>query len=369
MMARTKAGRKTNTDTDATMLRKVFGVLQVLRDEFSKQQEATRSIVNDQQNTIRKLERQLQENQQELKQVRQQLDIIMKCPAMTASTYTSPQASYAEMARTPPTSQPSNVQTLSTMNTTPSTFTDTLFCTVDKSRVGAEETNKVTAGTVRSAVEKEVRATKDDPVWRCRAVTVEPKNANRIRIACRDEEEHQMIKRVAEKLKLAAGVRVLRDELFPIKVDSVKRAAVLDDNGEIRAGAAAAFGQENETTVAKIAWLSRKDMPKPYGSMVVYLTKGADARRLLSEGFFHAGGESGYTGVFERRSRPEQCYNCQQVGHKAFQCKDAQRCGKCAKEGHRHEDCHEEVMKCVPCGGPHESFSRNCPKLFPTQRE
>jgi len=235
--------------------------------------------------------------------------------------------------------------------------------------VGAEETNKVTAGTVRSAVEKEVRATKDDPVWRCRAVTVEPKNANRIRIACRNEEEHQMIKRVAEKMKLAAGVRVLRDELFPIKVDSVKRAAVLDDNGEIRAGAAAAFGQENETTVAKIAWLSRKDMPKPYGSMVVYLTKGADARRLLSEGFFHAGGESGYTGVFERRSRPEQCYNCQQVGHKAFQCKDAQRCGKCAKEGHRPEDCHEEVMKCVPCGGPHESFSRNYPKLFPTQRE
>lgn len=157
-----EGGEENSTDAGTTMLRKVFGVLQVLRDEFSKQQETTRSIVNDQQNTIRELERQLQENQRELKQAREQLDMIMKCPAMTTSTHTSPQASYAEMARTPPTSQPSNVQTLSTMNTTPSTFTDTLFCTVDKSRVGSDESTKVTAGTVRKAVEREVRATKDD---------------------------------------------------------------------------------------------------------------------------------------------------------------------------------------------------------------
>jgi hypothetical protein len=34
---------------------------------------------------------------------------------------------------------------------------------------------------------------------------------------------------------------------------------VLDENGEIRAEAAAAFSEENETNVAKISWLSRKD--------------------------------------------------------------------------------------------------------------
>jgi uncharacterized coiled-coil protein SlyX len=242
-----------NTDAGTIMLQKVFGVLRVLRDEFSKQQEVTRSVINDQQNTIQELEQQLQENQRELKHIREQLDTIMKCPAMTASTQTSPQASYAEMARTPPTSQPSNVWTLSTMNTTPSEFTDTLFCTIDKSRVDDSEGTKVTAGTVRGVVEREMRATKDNASWRCRAVTVDPKNTNRIKIACRDEEEHQMVKQVAEKTKLASGVRVLRDELYPIKVDSVKRAAVLDDNGEIRTGAAEAFGQENKTTIAKIA--------------------------------------------------------------------------------------------------------------------
>jgi hypothetical protein len=107
-----------------------------------------------------------------------------------------------------------------------------------------------------------------------------------------------LVKKVAET-KVSAGARVLCDELHPVKVDSVNRTAVLDENGDIRVGAAAAFGEENETTVAKIAWLSRKENAKAYGLMVVYLTKGSDARRLLAEGFFHAGGESGVTSTFE----------------------------------------------------------------------
>ncbi|EAQ93894.1 predicted protein [Chaetomium globosum CBS 148.51] len=146
-------------------------------------------------------------------------------------------------------------------------------------------------------------------------------------------------KQVAEELKqvyvqlddisnnLILTTTTILDEPKPV-VDNVNRSVVLDDEGNIRTGAAEAFSQENETTVAKIAWLSRKDTAKAYGSMVVYVTKGSDARRLLSEGFFHAGGESGYTRVFERRVRPEQCYNCQEIGHKAFNCKKAHRCAQ-----------------------------------------
>jgi hypothetical protein len=121
--------------------------------------------------------------------------------------------------------------------------------------------------------------------------------------------------------------------------------------------------------VAKIAWLSRKDSAKPYGSTVVYLTKVTYARRLLADGFFHAGGESGVTSTFEYRPRPMQCYNCQEIGHKAFQCKNTQKCAKCAAEGHRHSSCDQTVPKCIPCGGPHESFSRNCRKLYPSRHE
>ena len=162
---------------------------------------------------------------------------------------------------------------------------------------------------------------------------------------------------------------MLRDEVYPVKVDNVNRLAILDQNGEIRAGVAETLGQENETTVAKIGWLSKKSIAKAYGSMVVYLTKGSDASRFLTEGFFHVAGESGYARIFERRARPEQCFNCQELGHKAFQCKNIQKCARCANGGHRHNECTATILKCVPCGGPHESFSRNCPKLYPSRHE
>ena len=59
------------------------------------------------------------------------------------------------------------------------------------------------------------------------------------------------------------------------------------------------FSDENEATVAKIAWLSRKESLKAYGSIVVYLTKRTDAQRLLVDRFFHIGGESSVTSVFK----------------------------------------------------------------------
>ncbi len=243
---------------------------------------------------------------------------------------------------------------------------DRLYCTIDISRAGDED-DGASAGTIRAAVEREIRSVEQGKHWRCRAVTVDQRNQNRIRIACRNEAEHELVKRAAEKI--GAGTRVLRDELYPVKVDNVKRTAVLDERDEIRAGTTEAFSAENETTVAKISWLSKKDVPKAYGSMVVYVTKASDARRLITEGFFHAGGESGTTSAFEHRSRPEQCYNCQEMGHKAYQCKNTQKCARCAKEGHHHKACSEAVLKCIPCGGPHESFSRNCRKVYPSRNE
>jgi hypothetical protein len=216
--------------------------------------------------------------------------------------------SYADIARTPPTSYASNIRTLSTLNTTLTTLTDTLYCTIDTSKMTESENEKISAGSIRATIEKEIRAIDDHNHWRYRAVTVSLRDPNRIRIACRDEAEHQRVKKVAEA-KIGTGARVLRDELYPIKVDSVKRTAVLNGNHDILIGAAAALSEENETTVAKMTWLSSKEAAKPYGSMVVYLTKGTNARRLLADGYFHVRGESGTTSVFEYRPRPVQYYN------------------------------------------------------------
>jgi hypothetical protein len=92
---------------------------------------------------------------------------------------------------------------------------------------------------------------------------------------------------------------VLCDKLYLIKVNSIKKAAVLDKKGEIRAGATAAFNKENEITITKINWLSNKEGPKAYRSMVIYLTKGSDAQRLLANRYFHTGGESSTTSIFK----------------------------------------------------------------------
>ena len=74
---------------------------------------------------------------------------------------------------------------------------------------------------------------------------------------------------------------------------------MLDENNKIRAGAAKAFNKENKTTIVKIIWLSNRESYKAYGLIVVYLIKGSNVMRLLANGFFHVGGESGITSAFE----------------------------------------------------------------------
>ncbi|KAJ5507062.1 hypothetical protein N7527_009205 [Penicillium freii] len=130
--------------------------------------------------------------------------------------------SYIDIAHTPLLSHPSNIWTLLTLNTILTTFTNILYYTIDTSKITKSE-----------------------------------------------------IKKVAE-VKIGTGAWLLRDELYPIKVDSIKRTAVLDKNYKILIGTAAALSKENETTIAKMTWLSSKETAKPYRSIVIYLTKGTD---------------------------------------------------------------------------------------------
>ena len=280
----------------------------------------------------------------------------------------SPSPSYAEVARTPPNSWPSNIQTLTSMGTTPSRMTDTLYCTIDTSRVGEEDKDQVQPGPIRKAVEEEIRAGEGQDKWRCAAVIRDGRNTERIKIACRNEAELQQVKEAAQKVA-AEGARVLRDQLYPVKVDNANRSAVLDAQGKVLRGAVEVLGKENEVNIAKIAWLSRRDEGKAYGSMVVYVTKGSDAARLLQDQYFHLAGESAYTSIFEPRYGPKQCYRCQELGHKAFSCSKPRICARCAAVGHHHSECQAMIPKCVPCSGPHESFSRKCRVLYPAQNE
>ena len=84
--------------------------------------------------------------------------------------------------------------------------------------------------------------------------------------------------------------------------------AILDQDGKVLPGAAEVLEKENDVHIAKIGWLSRKDTGKAYGSMVVYVTKGSEAARLLQDQYFYVAGESTYTGIFERRYGSQPCY-------------------------------------------------------------
>jgi hypothetical protein len=85
------------------------------------------------------------------------------------------------------------------MGTTPSTMTDTLYCTIDTSRVGEEDRSKVHPGLIRQAIEEEIRAGDGQDKWRFAAVIGDGWNTERVRIACRNEAELQRVKEAARK--------------------------------------------------------------------------------------------------------------------------------------------------------------------------
>ena len=233
---------------------------------------------------------------------------------------------------------------------------DTLICTINTVHTRDQDQGKVSPGALRNAIEKEL-STKEDK-FRCVAVHA-GRQAGRVVVRARNEDELRRIKEAA--LKIApGGTTVLRDQLYPLKVDNVSRLAVLNGDGSLQTGIAERLGEENNTSIAKVVWLSNKENNKAYGSMAVYFTKSGERDRYLQDVFFDAGGESGSTAPFERREAQGCCYKCQKHGHKAYQCKGEQTCANCAEIGHHHNACRAVVPKCATYQGLHEVFSKNC---------
>nr|OQO30926.1 hypothetical protein B0A51_04153 [Rachicladosporium sp. CCFEE 5018] len=201
--------------------------------------------------------------------IREQVIAAVQEQSLSGQSTISPAISYADVARTPPTSQPSKLHSIS-VKSTPCVITDTFCCVVDTSRMEEAEKVRVNLGAIQKAVEAEMRSVEGQESWRCVAVTGDAKNAERIRIACRIETELNKVKEAVPKTS-QSGTRVLRDQLYPFKVDNANRTAILTASGDICPGAMEALSKENEVKISKLVWLSRKDSGKAYGSMVVYV--------------------------------------------------------------------------------------------------
>ncbi|KAH7464199.1 hypothetical protein FOMA001_g17891 [Fusarium oxysporum f. sp. matthiolae] len=115
---------------------------------------------------------------EEIQQVREELETI------ATNATDGPQRSYADVTRLPPFLPQNDSRTLAA----PPNPTDALYCTVDVTRTEDDDARS-TAGTIRATVENEVRSELDNPTWRCRAVTKDPKNPHRVRITYRDERD------------------------------------------------------------------------------------------------------------------------------------------------------------------------------------
>ncbi|KAF2815582.1 uncharacterized protein BDZ99DRAFT_118734 [Mytilinidion resinicola] len=120
-------------------------------------------------NQINELTRTLTQEREALKtEVKAMVDMV---DTRLSKIQTTPSGtpSYANVACTPPYSQPSNLQTVST-HTTSTTPTNTLYCTVDTSRVEEEDREKAQLRKIRQTIETELRTTEGKENWRCMAV-------------------------------------------------------------------------------------------------------------------------------------------------------------------------------------------------------
>ncbi|KAM3522089.1 hypothetical protein MY4038_008775 [Beauveria bassiana] len=130
---------------------------------------------------------------EELAQTRTALEAVTTSPV-----WSSPQPSYADIARTPPESHSSDVMKLSNSRTASASSGDTIYCTIDIHETEDGVNGRVTAKTIRPILETEMRAKPHNGAWRCRAVTEDRSNPQRMRVVCRNENEQGMVKKTIE---------------------------------------------------------------------------------------------------------------------------------------------------------------------------
>ena len=290
----------------------------------------------------------------DLKKIVEQLQIElheMREQAATTDLVRPPQPSYAAIAGSTQRPLPSGPSPIVLP------MAEELYYTMDFSRVEhCGETVKAGPAALRKKIEE---VQKQDENFRVKAVIKDRRSPDRLRVLCRNEEELKNVKSAAIAIA-TQGARVLRDQLYPVKINNARADAILMPDGSLKPNVASEIIEENNTEITKVAWLSAKHNGRAFGSLVAYFTRGSEATRFLRERYIYVGRESANVRVFEPKEGPLRCFNCHGFGHKAFNCQVEKICGKCAQAGHSWRECTASIPKCPSCSGPHEVISKAC---------
>ncbi|EEA23611.1 hypothetical protein PMAA_101940 [Talaromyces marneffei ATCC 18224] len=227
--------KQSGKDGNRDMLKKIGQYLESTYQEVK----GLKEIIIEQGKMIKEQSEMIRAQSKECKQLWEQLNTIASAPAKaTYATVVDRQSGHQQDTEVVPLARP--------------TLANTLFCTIDTSRVGEEDKARTQIANIRQQIEKEMRGNEETQNWRCAAMVKDPKNADRIKVICRDKEEIQQVKEAAQKVDIP-GIRVLRDQLYPVKIDNANRTAVLDADRNILLGAAEVLGNENKVSIAKIS--------------------------------------------------------------------------------------------------------------------
>ena len=130
---------------------------------------------------------------------------------------------------------------------------------------------KADSAALRKKIEEEVQ--NQDEKFRVKAFIKDRRSPDRLRILCRKEEEFKNVKPATVAIA-TQGARVLRDQLYPVKINNARVDAILMPDGSLKPNAASEIAEENNTEPAKVACLSAKHNGRAFGSLVAYFTRG-----------------------------------------------------------------------------------------------
>jgi hypothetical protein len=171
------------------------------------------------------------------------------------------------------------------------------------------------------------------------------------------------------------GTRVKGEEWFPVKCDMVAKLAVMDrtaDDGKtLRQTLCHEFSKENtaegiDFTAMKVHWLSKIDVAKKVGSLVIWLKNKLATDYLLSSGTAIFGATGAYCSKWEKRDDNLPCFNYNKYGHKQASCKAAPKCALCSGQHSRRNCTQPTKLKCPACSKEgHSVFDWEC-QLHPS---